>query len=385
MIALAKYEPAWGDWPTRIGASWRDSAAAIIETGRLLSEARDALGTEFEKMIKAGLPFTRTTAQRLMIISSDETICAHVHKLPPAWGTLYELTKLPDAEKKKALSDNTIRPDTERAAVLSLRNAIERAPERKKYDDRVAAGCTVRDLEKLISDGFKYYSICADPPWPYTAWSDKGQDRAPERHYNTDALAGITSLPVKELAADNSVLHLWCVDWLLQGAIDVVESWGFKVINVGFVWVKINEGGEGIRTGLGKWTRHNCELCLFATRGNPRRMHADVQQVLEATLGPHSRKPDEIYRRIERLTPGPYLELYGRRQRPGWTVWGNEIPRDELQPPHDAETGEIPADKVSSPPMVNEQPLDGNAGGEHEVNVSQDDVPDFLRRQKESA
>jgi N6-adenosine-specific RNA methylase IME4 len=89
----------------------------------------------------------------------------------------------------------------------------------------------------------------------------------------------------------------------------------------------------------GYWTRANPEACWLATRGAPKRLHADVRQLIVAPIMEHSRKPDEAYERIERLVEGPYLELYARRPRPGWTSWGNEL-AFEL-PPHDPETGEI--------------------------------------------
>jgi N6-adenosine-specific RNA methylase IME4 len=81
---------------------------------------------------------------------------------------------------------------------------------------------------------------------------------------------------------------------------------------------------------MGYWTRSNAELCLLATKGAPSRLAADVHQVVMAPVGEHSVKPDEVRARIQRLLPGPYLELYGRKLVPGWTVWGNEIPRIQL-------------------------------------------------------
>jgi len=77
--------------------------------------------------------------------------------------------------------------------------------------------------------------------------------------------------------------------------------------------------------GLGHWTRANTESCLFATRGSPSRIAKDVAQVVMAPLAEHSRKPEEVRKRIERLVPGPYLELFARRPVEGWAVWGNEI------------------------------------------------------------
>ena len=77
--------------------------------------------------------------------------------------------------------------------------------------------------------------------------------------------------------------------------------------------------------GMGYHTRANTEPCLLATRGNPPRLADDVHQVIMAPVGEHSAKLDEAYSRIRRLYPGPYLELFARKPRDGWTVWGNEV------------------------------------------------------------
>jgi N6-adenosine-specific RNA methylase IME4 len=97
--------------------------------------------------------------------------------------------------------------------------------------------------------------------------------------------------------------------------------------------VKTNADGQGLHTGMGYWTRSNSEFCLIATKGSPLRLATDVHQIVMAPVGEHSAKPEEVRRRIERLFPGPYLELYGRKLVPGWTVWGNEIPRADFTPP----------------------------------------------------
>ena len=130
---------------------------------------------------------------------------------------------------------------------------------------------------------------------------------------------------MKLLAADDCALMLWAVMPELPGAIEVIEAWGFTYKTVGFVWVKQNRSGEGLFTGMGYWTRANAEVCILATRGSPVRLAADVHQVIVSPVAEHSRKPDEARSRIERLLPGPYLELYGRRPSPNWTVWGNEV------------------------------------------------------------
>jgi N6-adenosine-specific RNA methylase IME4 len=86
---------------------------------------------------------------------------------------------------------------------------------------------------------------------------------------------------------------------------------------------------EDVRMGLGYWTRSNSEVCLLATRGKPKRVDNSVRQGVIEPIRQHSRKPDCVPGRIERLVEGPYLELFARTQRPGWTVWGNQTDKFE--------------------------------------------------------
>jgi N6-adenosine-specific RNA methylase IME4 len=197
---------------------------------------------------------------------------------------------------------------------------------RRRYRERTYRGGTVADLHALAATGFRAGVICVDAPWEFHTWSDKGGSRSPKRHYDTMTLDDIKALPVPQLAAKDCAALLWAVCPELPGAIDVIRAWGFEYSTVAFAWVKQNPSGDGLFTGLGYHTRSNIEPCLLALRGAPVRLAMDVHQVVMAPVGAHSEKPDEVYRRIERLYPGPYLELFARRERPGWSVWGNEVP-----------------------------------------------------------
>jgi N6-adenosine-specific RNA methylase IME4 len=183
----------------------------------------------------------------------------------------------------------------------------------------------------------RYRVIYADPPWRFATYSDKGKGRSAEAHYDCLSLDDIKSFPVATWAAPNAVLLLWATDPLLPRALEVIHAWGFAYKTVGFYWVKLNKSVErrlsrdwpllaerDFFTGLGFWTRANPELCLLATRGQPRRSAGDVAKLLLAPRREHSRKPEETYARIERLLPGPYLELFARQRRPGWDGLGDQ-------------------------------------------------------------
>jgi N6-adenosine-specific RNA methylase IME4 len=143
--------------------------------------------------------------------------------------------------------------------------------------------------------------------------------------------ADIEALPVADLAADDCALFMWAVMPQLPEALAVIKAWGFEYKTCAFVWVKQTKDEERFATGMGYWTRANAEVCLLATRGTPQRLNADVHQVVASPRMEHSRKPDEVAARIERLVPGPYLEMFARRPREGWDVWGNQSNSEESE------------------------------------------------------
>lgn len=194
-------------------------------------------------------------------------------------------------------------------------------------------------LDLLPQRHFK--CILADPPWhfrPRTAlqmsnWTSR---RDAEKHYAVLGVDDISAMPVKDLSAPDSHLFLWTTGPCLPQAFQVMESWGFRYSAVAFVWVKLKRSYNPLQLrilpaaesdlhfGLGLTTRKNTEFVLLGRRGNAHRNAKDVREVIMAPRREHSRKPDEIYSRIERYCDGPYLELFARQTRPQWTSWGNE-------------------------------------------------------------
>lgn len=181
--------------------------------------------------------------------------------------------------------------------------------------------------------------ILADPPWRFRTWNKatavqrrgSGTNVSAEVHYRSMSVEEIASLPVADLGEDDCVLFLWCCWPTLEDAFTVLRGWGFTYKTCGFDWIKAHAGqiemfrddGDPL-VGMGYWTRANSEPCLLATRGKPKRLNADVRQGIIEPRRQHSRKPDCVHERIERLVAGPYLELFARQSRPGWTTWGNE-------------------------------------------------------------
>jgi N6-adenosine-specific RNA methylase IME4 len=167
----------------------------------------------------------------------------------------------------------------------------------------------------------KYGAIYADPPWSFRNWSAKGTGRNAVSHYDCLDFDALASLPVADLAADDCALFLWAVDPLLPRAFDLIRAWGFEYKTVAFYWVKLNTAAKH---EADYWTRANPEQCLLATRGKPSRKAKDVRRLVVEKRREHSRKPDCVRERIERLVAGPYVELFSRVTKSGWDCWGDQ-------------------------------------------------------------
>lgn len=174
-----------------------------------------------------------------------------------------------------------------------------------------------------------YGAILADPPWHFEVWAE-GSARNASSKYGTMRAAEIATIPVADLAAPDCALFIWICWPKLFDAIKVLDGWGFTYKTCAFSWMKADPyrlfaDDTTPFAGMGYWTRANSEVCLLATRGKPKRLNADVRQGIIAPRREHSRKPDGIHERIERLVAGPYVELFARQRRPGWDAWGNEV------------------------------------------------------------
>ncbi len=182
--------------------------------------------------------------------------------------------------------------------------------------------CTVDDLKQLAAGETKYGCIYADPPWNY---GNQVTRAATDNHYATMVAEDIAALPVGELAADKCHLHLWTTNGFLREALGLLDSWGFEFKST-FVWVKP-------QLGIGNYWRCSHELMLLGVKGRLTFPPSGVKSWIEADRSKHSAKPEQVREFIEKMSPGPRLELFGRKTSPGWTVWGNEVSRRGLFDP----------------------------------------------------
>jgi N6-adenosine-specific RNA methylase IME4 len=173
----------------------------------------------------------------------------------------------------------------------------------------------------------RFATILADPPWLFTNSTGK---IAPEHkrltRYGTMRLDEIIALPVEQLAEPTAHLYLWCPNALLPDGLAVMKSWGFNYKS-NIVWHKVRRDGGSDGRGVGFYFRNVTEVILFGVRGkNARTLPPGRRQVnlLASRKREHSRKPDEQYDLIEACSPGPFLELFARGIRAGWTNWGDQ-------------------------------------------------------------
>jgi N6-adenosine-specific RNA methylase IME4 len=177
----------------------------------------------------------------------------------------------------------------------------------------------------------RFGTILADPPWQFQNRTGK---MAPEHkrlsRYATMSLKEIVELPINLYAADRSHLYLWVPNAMLEDGLRVMRAWGFEYKS-NLVWHKVRKDGGSDGRGVGFYFRNVTELILFGVRGKGVRTLAPGRRqvnLLATRKREHSRKPDEIYDLIEACSWGPYLELFARTRRNGWTIWGHEAPEE---------------------------------------------------------
>ena len=175
--------------------------------------------------------------------------------------------------------------------------------------------------------GKKFATILADPPWQFI---NKTGKIAPEHkrlsRYETLPLNEIKSLPVPSILEERAHLYLWVPNALLREGLDVMESWGFTY-KTNIVWHKVRKDGGPDGRGVGFYFRNTTELVLFGIKGKDARTLGPGRSqvnIMRTQKREHSRKPDELYEIIESCSWGPFLELFARGTRPGWSTWGHQ-------------------------------------------------------------
>lgn len=191
--------------------------------------------------------------------------------------------------------------------------------------------------------------ITADPAWAFrdsmkNSFNEKSPvARSAASQYTTMSQVDIARLlknhEPKIPIANDALLFLWRVSAMQREALDIVHAWGF-VPKAEMVWVKQSRGiikapntliQDSLHFGMGHYTRAAHETCIIASRGKGASLihNRSTRSVFFAPVGRHSEKPEKFYDLVEELAPGPYVELFARRHRPGWTCYGDEVNGDK--------------------------------------------------------
>ena len=179
----------------------------------------------------------------------------------------------------------------------------------------------------------KYRTIVVDPPWQFDqSWlksgfmvynGDKGGDGARRKgrgavaNYDLMTLEDIGSLAVGEWAEpDGAHIYLWTTNTFMRDAFYLMDQWGFKQKTI-LTWIKP-------RIGMGRYYRNNTEHVVFGVKGSLKVLRHNVRTAFYGEQGRHSEKPAAFYDMVETMSPGPYLDVFARKQRFNWDTWGAE-------------------------------------------------------------
>ena len=174
----------------------------------------------------------------------------------------------------------------------------------------------------LTTPNPRFDIVYLDPPWDYKGQLQHskpgmGDTGGARKHYGTLKLKQLKQFPMQQLLNKDSLVFMWVTNPHLDQGIELLKSWGLKYSTVAFVWNKM-------RVNPGFYTMSQCELCLVGKNGKiPRPRGArNVRQYVEHLREAHSKKPDEVRTRIEQMFPDQTkVELFGRDQLAGWSVW----------------------------------------------------------------
>ncbi|HWX36746.1 MAG TPA: MT-A70 family methyltransferase [Steroidobacteraceae bacterium] len=315
-------EPRTADeFAERITSCWRKSVEAIIEVGRLLTNAKAQLDHgEFTAMVNAKLPFGPRTATRLMAIGRDSRLTnrTHVSVLPNSWGTLYELTKLDDDQFQAKIADGTIRPEMERKDIAPAHQE-RRIEVQRSLSDETAV---------LAVSGRKFPVIYADPATKFLAGLGP---KSTENHYRTMSMDALCAMgdAVQARCLPSCQAFIWStVPQLALTITRILPAWGFTYSS-SCMWDKTDADHEN-EIGPGFVFRNQHEILLYCTRGNPPGPYIKPLSIYRERKREHSRKPDYYRQMIADMTRNlPVLELFARvdAEHPlptGWKSWGNE-------------------------------------------------------------
>lgn len=234
--------------------------------------------------------------------------------------------------KAAGVSENTIRkverieqqatPEIKQAlrmGDLSINAAykqVKRAEKESRQEERrVENTAKVESLATPLEAKGLFQTIVIDPPWDWSDEGDVNQFGRAKPEYSTMPFDEIKNLPVDRISDNNCHLYLWVTNRSLPKAFALIDAWGFRYITC-LTWIKPS-------IGMGNYFRGSTEQVLFAVKGSQPLKRHDVGTHFNAPRGnKHSTKPDEFYQLVETCSFAPFIDIFGRKERDGWSVWG---------------------------------------------------------------
>jgi len=164
-----------------------------------------------------------------------------------------------------------------------------------------------------------FSTLVIDPPWPYAdrLMSGVRRTRGAANHYDVMSFEALRALRPQDVAAPDAHCYCWTTNAFMGEALELLSGWEFTQKTI-LTWVKP-------QIGMGWYFRNNTEHVLFGVRGKLPTRHKDQPTAFTARRTGHSTKPEAFYQIVERMSPGPYLELFARAERPGWVAIGDEV------------------------------------------------------------
>lgn len=289
-------------------ASRTDDPAQTIE----LASEYELSTRELDHMVHTGeLPVRHLPDSRREITSDGN---GDTEVAPPEILQIEPLARDAKTMSRQELED--IAAESERKRVQRKKKELDR--DAKLSENRRLIE-TTRSESRRPEPGATFSTIVLDPPWDWGDEGDHDQLGRAKPTYGTMGIDEIAALPVSGLAKDNAHIYLWITNRSLPKGFRLLEEWGFRYITA-ITWVKPH-------FGQGNYFRGSTEHLLFGIRGSLPLLRGDARTDFRAGRGSggHSSKPPEAYDLIETASPGPWLEMFARNERPGWKVWGAEV------------------------------------------------------------
>lgn len=227
-----------------------------------------------------------------------------------------KLADNPDAVQKAITTAEDNGEIVTRSGALNEIKQMKRAEKETKQEERrVENTAKVETLATPLDAKGLFQTIVIDPPWDWGDEGDVNQFGRAKPEYSTMPFDEIKNLPVNKIADENCHLYLWVTNRSLPKAFALIEAWGFRYITC-LTWCKPS-------IGMGNYFRGSTEQILFAVKGSQPLKRHDVGTHFTAPRGDvHSAKPDEFYQLVETCSYAPYIDIFGRKARDGWSVWG---------------------------------------------------------------